>query len=651
MSRESYAAALKARRRKRKVQKFSDGGESGGTASPASTPGGYSYGAYSGSGGTGGNSASSTSQGPSNQPETSMEAGRAQALMNQARYEEGLAKAQQAESARESIDSTGKALMATGILAPIGAAARGLAALGGATVGSPEAEAMAYMRGEKGNEAISSIPGYQGSAQPQGTTPALQVPPLEVAALGPSVEEQTAAKLKKEAELQNASTLAKITGSIGPWQTPVFARGGIVPKYAGGGTTGLAGTKVDPASVDAAQSTFQARQAGLDEISGYGNAVAGGAQGVQAAQTAAGETATGQKALAAQLAQQVLGQGPNPALEQLKQTTGQNIQQATGMIASQKGINPALAARVAALAGANANQTAAGQAATQAAQQQLAAQNLQAQSLSTQRAQDIAQQQASLGLMTGAGTLQQQQNAQRIQNLAQAQALNQSTAAQNAALQTQAGSTTAQLANQAAIQNAGTNTAILGGVLNAGAGIYSSFLARGGTVPRRSTDFRAGGPVPGQAKAPGDSEVNDTVPALVSPGEIVIPRSKAQAPDAPEQAAAFVAALKNRKRESMPESGYGRVLAKQREIERRLAQLERMSEGGEVEDDEEEKPGVVESIKRWFRSSPEDESTEAAKDVDESLMRNLPKPVNASEALAVYKKRRTNLLEENWKRR
>jgi hypothetical protein len=639
MSREGYAAALKARRRKRKVQKFSDGGESGGTASPASTPGGYSYGAYSGAGGGSGGSASYTgSMGGDSYVQSQQEA---------------ISKAQAARAAAVRSAETGNKITGTigSLLSPF---TFGLSKIGTTALQqNPETAGNRAMFADQmgTRSAGESIPGYQGSAQPQGTTPALQVPPLEVAALGPSVEEQTAAKLKKEAELQNASTLAKITGSIGPWQTPVFARGGIVPKYAGGGTTGLAGTKVDPASVDAAQSTFQARQAGLDEISGYGNAVAGGAQGVQAAQTAAGETATGQKALAAQLAQQVLGQGPNPALEQLKQTTGQNIQQATGMIASQKGINPALAARVAALAGANANQTAAGQAATQAAQQQLAAQNLQAQSLSTQRAQDIAQQQASLGLMTGAGTLQQQQNAQRIQNLAQAQALNQSTAAQNAALQTQAGSTTAQLANQAAIQNAGTNTAILGGVLNAGAGIASSLLARGGTVPRRSIDFRAGGPVPGRAKAPGDSEVNDTVPALVSPGEIVIPRSKAQAPDAPEQAAAFVAALKNRKRESMPESGYGRVLAKQREIERRLAQLERMSEGGEVEDDEEEKPGVVESIKRWFRSSPEDESTESAKDVDEALMRNLPKPVNASEALAVYKKRRTNLLEENWKRR
>jgi len=646
MSRESYAAALKARRRK-KLQKFADGG----TASPASTPGGYSMGSYSGAGTSGGSSSAGMSQGAGAvAPETSLPGPVAQNQALATAYNQALAKAQQGESAREGVDSAGKALTATGVGAPLGLVMRGLSALAVAASDSPESEAAQSIFGRANNTATQTDPGYQGSAQ---GTPALKVAPLEVAALEPSVEEQTAEKLKKEAQLQNAATLAKITGSIGPWQTPVFARGGIVPKYADGGTTGLAGTKVDPASVKAAQSTFQAQQAGLDEISGYGNAVAGGAQGVQAAQTAAGQTAAGQKALAAQLAQQVLGQGPNPALEQLKQTTGQNIQQATGMIASQKGINPAMAARVAALAGANANQTAAGQAATQTAQQQLSAQNLQAQSLSTQRAQDIAQQQASLGLMTGAGQLQQGQNTQRIQNLAQAQTLNQSTAAQNAALATQAGTINAELANQAATQNAGTNTAILSGILSGVSGNASSLLAKGGTIPKRSIDFRTGGPVPGKARVPGDSEVNDTVPALVSPGEIVIPRSKAQAPDAPEQAAAFVAALKNRKRESMPESGYGRVLAKQREIERRLAQLERMSEGGEVEDEEEEKPGVIESIKRWFRSSPEDEeeSTESAKEVDEALMRNLPKPINATEALAAYKKRRTNLLEENWNRR
>ena len=39
-------------------------------------------------------------------------------------------------------------------------------------------------------------------------------------------------------------------------------------------------------------------------------------------------------------------------------------------------------------------------------------------------------------------------------------------------------------------------------------------------------DMRDGGQVPGQAKVPGDSPQNDTVPAMLSPGEYVVPRSE-----------------------------------------------------------------------------------------------------------------------------
>jgi len=41
-------------------------------------------------------------------------------------------------------------------------------------------------------------------------------------------------------------------------------------------------------------------------------------------------------------------------------------------------------------------------------------------------------------------------------------------------------------------------------------------------------DMTDGGKVPGKAKLLGDSEQNDTVPAMLSPGEIVVPRSAAQ---------------------------------------------------------------------------------------------------------------------------
>lgn len=56
-----------------------------------------------------------------------------------------------------------------------------------------------------------------------------------------------------------------------------------------------------------------------------------------------------------------------------------------------------------------------------------------------------------------------------------------------------------------------------------------------------------GGKVPGRAPVFGDDEANDTVRAMLSPGEIVIPRSIALGPNAPEQAADFVRAVQARK--------------------------------------------------------------------------------------------------------
>lgn len=58
------------------------------------------------------------------------------------------------------------------------------------------------------------------------------------------------------------------------------------------------------------------------------------------------------------------------------------------------------------------------------------------------------------------------------------------------------------------------------------------------------TGMSDGGPVPGRPAVFGDSEVNDTVPAMLSPGEIVIPRSHA---DSPESAASFVRALQSQR--------------------------------------------------------------------------------------------------------
>lgn len=63
--------------------------------------------------------------------------------------------------------------------------------------------------------------------------------------------------------------------------------------------------------------------------------------------------------------------------------------------------------------------------------------------------------------------------------------------------------------------------------------------AQGGEVHDHSLCMAVGGDVP-----PVDDESNDTVPAMLSPGEVVLPNSVTQTPDAPQKAAEFVADTK-----------------------------------------------------------------------------------------------------------
>lgn len=72
----------------------------------------------------------------------------------------------------------------------------------------------------------------------------------------------------------------------------------------------------------------------------------------------------------------------------------------------------------------------------------------------------------------------------------------------------------------------------------------ASGIAQAGAAA--ATLLSDGGPVPGKPKVFGDDEKNDTVPAWLSPGEIVLPRSVVDGPDAPAKASAFVQALRAR---------------------------------------------------------------------------------------------------------
>lgn len=72
-------------------------------------------------------------------------------------------------------------------------------------------------------------------------------------------------------------------------------------------------------------------------------------------------------------------------------------------------------------------------------------------------------------------------------------------------------------------------------------GMVEQCYANGGTAtPMIAALMNNGGHVPGQAEVPGDSLKNDKIRALLSPGEIVLPRSITMHPDAPSLAKEFV---------------------------------------------------------------------------------------------------------------
>ena len=371
------------------------------------------------------------------------------------------------------------------------------------------------------------------------------------------------------------------------------------------------------------KNSFRAQQATLDETK-YGPANEETLnllrQQLQAGSTAQG----GQRDLVAALQARARGEGPSLTQQQLQAATDQNIAQTAGQVASMKGISPALAARVIAQQRGEAGQQMAGQAATARLQEQMGAEQQLAAALEAQRQQDLAQQQVTTGALGTIGGLQGAQNQARIGNVSQA---NQTNA-------------------QVAAQNAKTGGSMLGGLLGAAGGVLGTMVAPGvGTALGSSlgsavgsamaeggeVDFRGGGKVPGAAEVEGDSPENDTVPSWLSPGEVVIKRSVAQKPgvkdallkvnDNPDLAKDFVAAIKAKSR-GKDGSGYGKVLASQRDIEKRIAALEqRFADGGEVEEEggEDESKGLMGSLAKWWKSKG-DETGEAAQAVDRAAV-------------------------------
>jgi hypothetical protein len=275
----------------------------------------------------------------------------------------------------------------------------------------------------------------------------------------------------------------------------------------------------------------------------------------QTAQAQANVAEDRQKTLA--LAQQLQAQasglgGPSLAQMQLDQGLQQNQASIASQMASRRGLNPGLAAASAADAQANAGQQAAGQAAQLRAQERLSAQQQLAGVLSGQTGADT-------GMYGTSGNLSGGQSALTNQNNIATMGANAGLIGTN--MTTQAG--LKQASDQASSSLWG---GIASGVAGAAAHVLPALLAHGGPV---------------------DDTSRDTVPAMLSPGEVVLPRSIAQAPDASRQASDFVAALKEME-DGGETKGKGNsaglikaLRSKQSEIEQRMHRLE-MAFGGSV---------------------------------------------------------------------
>ena len=316
-----------------------------------------------------------------------------------------------------------------------------------------------------------------------------------------------------------------------------------------------------PASIDMRQNAEEmagalaAQRQLMSELGGtgglYGQAITNYGNLLQGQQGVLGQ----QQALADQLAMQAQGGGPNPALAQLALTTGQNIGQQAALMAGQRGgRNAGLMSRQAAEAGGGIQQQAAGQAAVMRGQQQLAAQ------------QQLAQQQGLMGVQQanmgqgigqyaqmGAQRLQQQQQANQIyqQSLLAQQGLGLGAQGQyNATLAGMQGNVNQSMAAIRAAELARSGQVIGGAFqgIGAAAGLAAKGAYQGGVIQQDSKPALInielgashGGKVDGAANVAGDSPKNDSVVTALSPGEVVIPRSKV---NDEQKVAAFLNAL------------------------------------------------------------------------------------------------------------
>lgn len=218
-----------------------------------------------------------------------------------------------------------------------------------------------------------------------------------------------------------------------------------------------------------------------------------------------------QSEFAKQLAAGALGQGPSIADAQMKQAMERNLQQQMAVAMSQRGVSPALAQRNASMGAAKAS--------------------------------------ASMGSDAAIARLQEQRNQQNaFQNYLSNQQNYQTSALGGAA------NTAANIA-QIKEQQRGSDMGLIGGLMQAG-----------GTLAAGGANKAMGGVVEGAEVVPGDSEVNDIHPHMLSAGEVVLPKTVVE--KGPKAAANFLEALQDHinSQEKLKKMSFAEVVSKKKGV-------------------------------------------------------------------------------------
>jgi hypothetical protein len=280
-------------------------------------------------------------------------------------------------------------------------------------------------------------------------------------------------------------------------------------------------------------------------------------QAINHAQSGINENTANQQTLAQALQAQANGTGVNPAQAMLHQATDNSIRQNSAMLASQKGINPGSTQRLVAMNAAQQGQQEAGQGALLQAQQGVSANG----QLAGLYGQMGNQAQANLAGYQGA--------------LSSNNSINSGIAAANQA-------SANQLTGMAATAIGGIGgKAATGGVgssadTSQAMGIMSGGMSSAASLPASNPSNVSGGImaaahgaiVPGLANVKGDSPKNDVIPAMLSPGEAVIPRSKMTDP---AKAKSFIDDMMGSKGSKDDAPSFGKIAA----LEARIKALEK----------------------------------------------------------------------------